>query len=173
MRLQAALHVCGSLPSPASLCLRGRRGGGAHEQLRGPVLPYPPDPAACVPCVYVCVCVCVCVAGVAAARVNSLFYNARQKAPSIIFIDEVTALMVYFAPVIRGPAWSRLQHSIRASQHQRTRASRHPPAQAPSSPPHRPEPRRPRQPSAATPQMLCWLFYPSLTLPRRVSLSIR
>ncbi len=28
-------------------------------------------------------------AGVAAARVNSLFYNARQKSPSIIFIDEV------------------------------------------------------------------------------------
>ena len=31
-------------------------------------------------------------AGVAAARVNSLFYNARQKSPSIIFIDEVRAV---------------------------------------------------------------------------------
>lgn len=31
-------------------------------------------------------------AGVASARVNSLFYNARKKAPSIIFIDEVRAV---------------------------------------------------------------------------------
>lgn len=31
-------------------------------------------------------------AGIAAARVNSLFYNARKKAPSIIFIDEMDAI---------------------------------------------------------------------------------
>lgn len=31
-------------------------------------------------------------AGVAAARVNSLYYTARKKAPCIIFIDEVDAI---------------------------------------------------------------------------------
>jgi ATP-dependent Zn protease len=31
-------------------------------------------------------------AGIAAARVNSLFYNARKKAPAIIFIDEMDAI---------------------------------------------------------------------------------
>jgi cell division protease FtsH len=31
-------------------------------------------------------------AGVAAARVNSLYYTAREKAPCIIFIDEIDAI---------------------------------------------------------------------------------